>query len=1209
MEKKKFNLILFVSILLAVGLLIFLNELTGFLVLDGEAGYIHEVNIQGRIRTGTWFGMYGVITMDGNFTEDNSVMAAPGEILYKDTMLKCFDVEGIELYLSTHMKGDINHSYLRGATYDEIDDFIGYTGMLGEIRDGARQTFKENFTIDIGGRDIDVIGAYLNSGGDEFNGQDPEAFKTFALVDDSSGAFLFGTQLVSPRQSFDNRFVNYQIMVPVPLNLSMKEYFIFGDPSDFCVNQEGMGTFFKGYIRGYVTDGRNGDPLEGVEIVLGGNTTYTDADGFYSMVLPQGGHVIGAFLSPFEDYFDIVTIPPLQTLVYDFQMFPPTDFVPPEPRPDEDEPEPPRVELPQEIYRDGIWIAPRVIERFISEGSFAIEEIGVFNAGDRTVNLFFEVTGNVSQITKMRNGSITLEPRESAFNELTFFGYEKGVFTGELVVSGDMSASIPIKITVTDEELGIRGIFISLDMLTPAYIGQSARFKTTVTNLLVDQEFPVFINYVLRSEDNPDLVIDIGSEEIYLRDTHSSVNTFTIPKNFTEGYYTLEAYASYLDTSTRARTLVPVTYPPHRLLTAKVFGNMPLYLFLIILAIILAILNYFYQKVKKNIKSKKRFDAKVHYKMLPQRDEPSSIFIGKIAETNTDAFFDMNKLTVHSIIAGSTGGGKSISAQVIVEECLKKNVAVIVFDPTAQWSSMIRKCADPHFLSLYEQFGMDPEKDARAFPGNVRAVKNSKEVLNVMEYVKPGEIQVFTATTLDPEDYDVFVANTVREVFHANMQEHPDLRILFVYDEIHRILPKFGGAGNGYIQIERACREFRKWGIGIILISQVLADFVGDIKANINTEIQMKTRDEGDLERIKMKYGEEFVRGLVKAPVGSGMLQNSAFNRGKPYYITFRPIQHSVSRLSDEELEQYNDANDRIDQINYELSQLRENDKDTFDLELEVKLALDKVKVGNFNMVNIYLESLEPRIAKIWNELGKKPKKLKREMIDEDEFMDVIEQAKKARESFMSGGSGSSGGSDESASPLTSSSTASTSENGASSKLGENSASNETNLSGENNVLEDSVSSGNSNQEGESHVVTQESSDSFDEVDVNSKIEKINELKEKYDALDNKGTSDAIDLLGDIGKQTKTLPSAVISDNKEFFDELDDLKNKLSEDELNGIIERINEIKEKYDAEIDPESESAKLLASDLKKKSNALPDNVKAENKEFFDELEGLVE
>ncbi|MFH1638240.1 MAG: hypothetical protein ABIB71_07475, partial [Candidatus Woesearchaeota archaeon] len=120
--------------------------------------------------------------------------------------------------------------------------------------------------------------------------------------------------------------------------------------------------------------------------------------------------------------------------------------------------------------------------------------------------------------------------------------------------------------------------------------------------------------------------------------------------------------------------------------------------------------------------------------------------------------------------------------------------------------------------------------------------------------MKPGEIYVLAVNRLDPSEIDVFVANLIREIFHSDPQESADLKFLLVFDEVHRLLPRFGGSGEGFLQVERACREFRKWGMGVLLISQVLSDFLGEIKANINTEIQTRTAEEGDLERIKTKY-------------------------------------------------------------------------------------------------------------------------------------------------------------------------------------------------------------------------------------------------------------------------------------------------------------------------------------------------------------------
>jgi len=323
----------------------------------------------------------------------------------------------------------------------------------------------------------------------------------------------------------------------------------------------------------------------------------------------------------------------------------------------------------------------------------------------------------------------------------------------------------------------------------------------------------------------------------------------------------------------------------------------------------------------------------------------------------------------------------------------------MVVDPTAQWSGMLRKCKDKRMLGLYPDFGMKPG-DAKAYNGNVKQINDAREVLDIKKYIRPGEVQVLSIHKLDPKDADIFVANTIREIFHSSPVEQRELKTLVIYDEVHRLLPKFGGSGEGFIQIERACREFRKWGIGVILISQVLSDFVGAIKANINTEIQTRTIDEGDLERIKTKYGEGILKSLVRAGVGVAMVQNAEYNKGRPYFINFRPILHGITRVSDEELDNYNKYNIVIEDLDYQIEQLEAENVDIFDLRLELKLALDKVKSGNFNMVDIYLEGLKPRLESQWTKIGKKPKKKIVQLVDEIALKKSLEEAKRAREKY-----------------------------------------------------------------------------------------------------------------------------------------------------------------------------------------------------------------
>ncbi|MFC1705089.1 ATP-binding protein, partial [Nanoarchaeota archaeon] len=620
----------------------------------------------------------------------------------------------------------------------------------------------------------------------------------------------------------------------------------------------------------------------------------------------------------------------------------------------------------------------------------------------------FRLEGNLSRSVELDKNEATIEPKSATTLTVSMYGREEGQFDGSVLILSNIEQRIPISLEVSETTTSAVGaLMIELKLLQEKAIsGKELNYVIDILNVVADDEFDIELVHTIErlSSDDEDEEAEEGEEvlksnnwstsEVFpLKHPDSLLRKFKVPEDFDIGDYSITIEATYLNYTSIVRGLFIVERPFHK---KELGGAVPIW----VLASVIFSLTFSYASyvfIKKQKEKNKRFHASVDYKALPKEGD-RSLFCGLIAETKHKFYMDMDRLTVHSIVAGSTGGGKSIAAQDIIEECLLKGTAVAVFDPTAQWSGMLRKLTDKKFLSFYPPFGLNPKKDPTAFPGNIKAIKDHREVVDIFKYMKPGEIQVFTTNTLDPKNYDTFVANMIRQIFHSKLDEFRQLKFMVVFDEIHRILPKFGGSGEGFTQIERGCREFRKWGIGILLISQVLSDFVGEIKANINTLVQMKTRDEGDLNRIKMQYGEEFIQSLVKSPVGSGMVQNSSYNKGQPFYVTFRPILHSVARLKDDELEEYNKYNDIIEDIEYQFQQLEELKQDVFDLKLELKLSKDKVKAGNFNMVKIYLDGLTPRIQKIWDKLGKKPKKLEVKLVSEDDLKAELEAAKAAKE-------------------------------------------------------------------------------------------------------------------------------------------------------------------------------------------------------------------
>lgn len=356
---------------------------------------------------------------------------------------------------------------------------------------------------------------------------------------------------------------------------------------------------------------------------------------------------------------------------------------------------------------------------------------------------------------------------------------------------------------------------------------------------------------------------------------------------------------------------------------------------------------------------KARYIFPLDFGKLPKEDD-DNFWVGKIAETEKKAWINPNDLTTHALVAGATGSGKSVSASVITEEALKKGIPVVVFDPTAQWTGFVRPCKDENLLRCYPLFGMKRE-DARPFKGLIYEVTDPNIKIDFKKYMKPGEVTVFTLNKLKPGEYDVAVQNIVDTIFAVGWEESPDLRMLVVFDEVHRLLEKYGGKG-GYVALEKACREFRKWGIGLVMASQVSSDFKEAVMGNVLTEIQLNTKSMEDIKKIETKYGKNYSSRITHEGVGVGMLQNPKYNEGKPYFIQFRPTLHQPHKITDEEMEMYKKYTGVLEQFTARAAAMKAKGLETTDIEMEIELVKDKLKEGRFRMVEIYVQSLQEKL-------------------------------------------------------------------------------------------------------------------------------------------------------------------------------------------------------------------------------------------------------
>jgi len=747
-------------------------------------------------------------------------------------------------------------------------------------------------------------------------------------------------------------------------------------------------------IYGYIKDD-SGNPLYESTVYMGGFSTSTDLFGYYSFyptVLP-GNNTLFAIKEGYNNNYTIVYLPSNTTsyqvnlslkVITEETLFRyltgpyEKNLV---------------SRIREEVLKKGedYWVSTKSIIKEVRKNTFIEESIGIYNFGT-PMTVTFNVPESLRKVVEMSEDSLSIG--QNAFGEMknTIYGTEPlGVYLGNITLTGGVTQTIPTKITIVERRLPIETLLMKVDLTRERVApGSILKYRLLLQNLLSDQGYMINLNQKITNE-NGSVIYQQKENNVEIKNSLTLLEEMSIPTDTSNGEYVLSIDAKYFNYITRISVPFKVAKP----LYLYSFFGIPLWAYLVFTSFLSFLLLSLFV-YKRQQEKKKRYSVSVDFSALPKPGR-RVVSLGHVAETNKNAWFEIDKLTTHSIVAGATGMGKSISAQVMIEECLKQNICVIVFDPTAQWSGMLRKCEDKKMLSFYPKFGLKAS-DARGFPGNIRAVKDARQIVDVSKYFEPGHIQIFTLNKLQPKDMDIFVANTIRQIFKSDPKENPELKMLLVFDEVHRLLPKFGGSGEGFLQIERGCREFRKWGIGQILISQVMNDFVGEIKANINTEVQARTVEEGDLERIKSKYGEGFLRSLVKSEVGVAMFQNADYNIGRPYFINFRPILHNTRRLPDEELEKYNQYNDQVEDLEYQIEQLEELKIDVFDLKMELKLVKDKIMTGNFSVVDIYLEGLKPRIVKQWEKLGKTPKKKQMVLASIEDIQKSVEEARKERE-------------------------------------------------------------------------------------------------------------------------------------------------------------------------------------------------------------------
>ncbi len=571
------------------------------------------------------------------------------------------------------------------------------------------------------------------------------------------------------------------------------------------------------------------------------------------------------------------------------------------------------------------------------------------NTQNTTYNLKIASTENLGTKINLTE-KITLAPFEKRSVPVSIIGQDKisnqnltDYYAGEIVITYlNEKIILPLLINIAETETEV--LKLSSTPLTDQISTPTLPIKVVISKKSSNPE-DLIINYKVYNSNNAQIFETTEIKQIKSR--YEDIKFLDV-KNAKEGTYTLLTQVSYNKQiyQTKSDFYFKEVFWTEQRLNILIFS--------LIAVIVIFVLIYGYIRYRKYKHEKIRY-LQPNMHLIPHKT-PEMFDMGLIAGSKKErAFYNPADLTTHVLVSGSTGSGKSVSASILVEEALIHNVSVVIFDPTAQWTGFLKPCADNNLLKFYKLFGLK-ENDARGFKGLIYNATSPNIELNFSDYMNPGEVTVFNLSNLGPGEYDLAVSNIISAMFKVKWEESPELKLLVVFDEVHRLLEKYGGKG-GYVSLEKACREFRKWGIGLVMASQVSTDFKDAIQGNILTEIQLNTKNLDDIKKVGEKYGDDYSKRITRQGIGVGLVQNPKYNEGKPWFVHFRPTLHSPHKMLESELKQYQEYAEKIKQLEKQLEKSKSKNLD--DISLELKLAKNKLKEGHFKMTQMYIKNVE----------------------------------------------------------------------------------------------------------------------------------------------------------------------------------------------------------------------------------------------------------
>ncbi|MBL7954776.1 MAG: DUF87 domain-containing protein [Flavobacteriales bacterium] len=262
--------------------------------------------------------------------------------------------------------------------------------------------------------------------------------------------------------------------------------------------------------------------------------------------------------------------------------------------------------------------------------------------------------------------------------------------------------------------------------------------------------------------------------------------------------------------------------------------------------------------------------------------------LGHVPESTFPVHLDVQDAVTHNTaILGITGSGKTYLAIHLIEAYLAQGVRVLILDITRQHYSFLAKNHSPTKIRDLE---------------GLKAWLSGGTPLGIFQFVGADDRMPQTTASFVKECFD-WGQKDVKLRAGVNLPA----RLCIVMEEAHSLVPEWNQAVSKGDQeeVNRTAKyilQGRKFGLGVLLISQRTANVTKTILNQCNTLFALRSYDQTGLDFLKNYMGDDHVKTISTLPQFTTVLVGKASS-------SLRPIILKVNNFAD----RWKDTNDNDD--------------------------------------------------------------------------------------------------------------------------------------------------------------------------------------------------------------------------------------------------------------------------------------------------------